>query len=117
MSPGSRADLSADHRAPGFDLERDGGGRISLAGLKDSVARHDKFKAKHDLGVVLASDPEGTLCQDYGVWLQMSMYGRKYMGIGRATHLIVGDRVIRRVWRQVKVADPVDQVLAAARAL
>jgi peroxiredoxin Q/BCP len=84
---------------------------------KDSVARHDKFKAKHDLNFPLVSDEEGTLCAAYGVWVEKSMYGRKYMGIERATFLIGGDGKIARAWRKVKVPGHVEEVLAAVRAL
>ncbi|MCG8511649.1 MAG: peroxiredoxin, partial [Rhodospirillales bacterium] len=55
---------------------------------RDSAAKHDKFKAKHDLPFTLVSDEDGKLCEDYEVWVEKSMYGRKYMGIERATYLI-----------------------------
>lgn len=84
---------------------------------KDNVSSHDKFKAKHALPFVLASDAEGTVCEDYGVWIEKSMYGRKYMGIERATFLIDGDGKVRGVWRKVKVPGHVDAVLEAAQAL
>ncbi|MCW5698210.1 MAG: thioredoxin-dependent thiol peroxidase [Rhodospirillales bacterium] len=82
---------------------------------KDSAAKHDKFKAKHDLTFPLISDEDGTLCEAFGVWVEKSMYGRKYMGIERATFLIDGDGTIRRVWRKVKVTGHVDQVLQVAK--
>ncbi|MDH3229985.1 MAG: thioredoxin-dependent thiol peroxidase [Alphaproteobacteria bacterium] len=84
---------------------------------KDSVARHDRFKAKHELNFPLVSDEDGTLCSAYGVWVEKSMYGRKYMGIERATFLIGGDGRIARVWRKVKIPGHVDDVLAAVQAL
>jgi len=84
---------------------------------KDSVARHDKFKAKHGLPFTLASDEEGTVCEAYGTWIEKSMYGRSYMGIDRATFLIDGEGVVRSVWRKVKVKGHVEEVLEAARAL
>ena len=84
---------------------------------KDTVAKHDKFIAKHDLGVVLASDAEGTVCEDYGVWVEKNMYGRKSMGIERATFLIGADGVVARVWRKVKVKGHVAEVLEAAQGL
>lgn len=84
---------------------------------KDSVARHDKFKAKHGLPFTLASDEEGTVCEAYGTWIEKSMYGRSYMGIDRATFLIDGEGVVRGVWRKVKVKGHVEEVLEAARAL
>jgi peroxiredoxin Q/BCP len=86
----------------------------SVVGVsKDSVAKHDKFIAKHDLGVILASDEDGRVCEDYGVWVEKSMYGKTYMGIERATFVIDGDGVVRHVWRKVKVPGHVDAVLAA----
>ena len=84
---------------------------------KDSVAKHDKFIAKHDLKVILGSDEEGDMLAKYGVWIQKSMYGRKYMGIQRATFLIDGKGVIRQVWPKVSVTGHADEVLAAVKAL
>jgi len=84
---------------------------------RDSVARHDKFKAKHNLNFTLASDEDGKVCEAYGTWVEKSLYGRKYMGIDRATFLIDGKGVIRNVWRKVKVPGHVDEVLAAVKAL
>jgi thioredoxin-dependent peroxiredoxin len=84
---------------------------------RDSVASHDKFKKKHDLPFTLAADEDGTVCERYGVWVEKSMYGRKYMGIERATFLIDEKGVVRGVWRKVKVPGHVEAVLAAAKAL
>ncbi len=84
---------------------------------KDSVASHDKFKKKYELPFTLASDTEGKVCESYGVWVEKSMYGRKYMGIERATFLIDEKGVVRGVWHKVKVPGHVDAVLAAAKAL
>ena len=84
---------------------------------KDSVAKHDKFKAKYELPFTLASDEDGSVCEAYGTWVEKSMYGRKYMGIDRATFLIDGKGVLRGVWRKVKVPGHVDEVLKAAQAL
>jgi peroxiredoxin Q/BCP len=82
---------------------------------KDSVAKHDKFKAKHELPFTLASDEDGSVCEAYGTWVEKSMYGRKYMGIDRATFLIGPDGKIAQVWRKVKVPGHVEEVLEAAR--
>jgi len=152
--------VDAGDKAPDFKLPTDGGGEVSLSGLKggkvvlyfypkddtsgctkeamgfrdalgefekagatvigvskDSIARHDRFKAKYDLNFPLVSDEAGTLCAAYGVWVEKSMYGRKYMGIERSTFLIDGDGRIARVWRKVKIPGHVDEVLAAAQAL
>lgn len=83
----------------------------------DKVASHDKFKAKYDLNFTLLSDPDTTLAQAFGVWVEKSMYGRKYMGIERSTFLIDASGVIRQAWRKVKVAGHVAKVLDATRDL
>jgi peroxiredoxin Q/BCP len=146
--------------APDFTLPRDGGGEVSLSGLrpkavvvyfyprddtsgctkeaiafsglagdfeaanavvvgisKDSVASHDKFVAKHKLGVVLASDEGSDVCERYDVWKEKSMYGKKFMGIERATFLIDGSGKVVRVWPKVKVPGHAEEVLDAVRAL
>ena len=146
--------------APDFTLPTDGGGKISLKGLRgknvviyfypkddttgctaeacgfrdqlpkfgklnatvigisrDSVAKHDKFKAKYELPFTLASDDKGAVTERYGVWVEKSLYGRKYMGIERATFLIDDKGVVRQAWRKVKVAGHVDDVLKAVKAL
>ncbi len=84
---------------------------------RDNVARHDKFKAKYSLPFALVSDAETALCKAYGVWVEKSMYGRKYMGIERATFLIDEKGVIREIWRKVKVAVHAEAVLDAAKSL
>ncbi|HVH75414.1 MAG TPA: peroxiredoxin [Stellaceae bacterium] len=147
-------------KAPDFTLPTDGGGKVSLSGLKgktivlyfypkddtsgctaeacqfrdsfpnftgsgavvigiskDSVASHDKFKKKHGLPFILAADTAGEACEKYGVWVEKSMYGRKYMGIERATFLIDGQGVVRGVWHKVKVPGHAAEVLKAAKAL
>jgi thioredoxin-dependent peroxiredoxin len=83
----------------------------------DSAAKHDKFKAKHDLSVTLVADEELKTLQDYGVWVEKSMYGRKYMGVERATFLIGKDGKIAKIWRKVKVPGHAEAVLDAVRAL
>ena len=88
---------------------------VVLGVSKDTVAKHDKFVAKHDLGVKLLSDEDGAVCEAYGVWVEKKMYGKVHMGIERATFLIDGDGVVRREWRKVKVPGHVDEVLEAAR--
>lgn len=92
--------------------------KTTIVGVsRDSVARHDNFKAKYGLPFALVSDGETALCQAYGVWVEKSMYGRKYMGIERATFLIDEKGVIREIWRKVKVAGHAEAVLEAAKAL
>lgn len=82
---------------------------------KDSVKSHDKFKEKYELPFILASDEELKTCNDYGVWIEKSMYGRKYMGIDRATFLISPDGRIKNIWRKVKVKGHIDEVLTAIK--
>ena len=84
---------------------------------KDSVKAHDKFCRKHGLSVILASDEAGQTCEDYGVWVEKSMYGKTYMGIERTTVLIDGAGQVARVWNKVSVKGHADEVLDAARAL
>jgi peroxiredoxin Q/BCP len=84
---------------------------------KDSVARHDKFKAKYQLNFPLVSDEDGKICEKYGTWIEKSLYGRKYMGIDRATFLIDKDGVVRKIWHKVKVNGHVDAVAEALKAL
>ncbi|MEP0235413.1 thioredoxin-dependent thiol peroxidase [Roseibium sp.] len=83
----------------------------------DTAAKHDKFKAKHDLEVRLASDPEQNACNSYGVWIEKSMYGKKYMGVERSTFLIGADGKIAKIWRKVKVPGHAEAVLEAAKDL
>ncbi|MEK9708029.1 MAG: thioredoxin-dependent thiol peroxidase [Alphaproteobacteria bacterium] len=84
---------------------------------KDSVKRHGNFKAKNELPFTLASDEDGDVCETYGVWAEKSMYGRKFMGIERATFLIDGKGRVRKVWRKVKVPGHAEEVLDATRTL
>lgn len=150
--------INVGDAAPDFDLPTNGGGRISLSGLKgkqvvvffypkadtpgctkeacgfteqlpnfegvdatvigiskDPVAKLDKFAAKHDLKVVLASDESGEVVEAFGSWVEKSMYGKKYMGIDRSTFLIGPDGTLKSVWRKVKVPGHVDAVLKAAQ--
>src|SRR5579872_4640482 len=97
------------------DFSKSGATVIGVS--KDSVASHDKFKKKHELPFTLASDTDGKTCERYGVWVEKSMYGRKYMGIDRATFLIDKKGTIRGLWRKVKVPGHVAEVLTAAKAL
>lgn len=83
----------------------------------DSAASHAKFIAKHDLAVRLAADEDKTVANAYGVWVEKSMYGRKYMGVERTTFLIGKDGKIIRIWRKVKVPRHAEEVLAAVRSL
>lgn len=84
---------------------------------RDTMAKHDKFTAKHELTVPLLSDAEGSVTEAYGVWVEKTMYGKKSMGIERATYLIDAQGSIAQVWRKVKVAGHVEAVLEAVRAL
>ncbi len=84
---------------------------------KDPLSKHEKFIARHGLTVPLLSDAEGHVCEDYGVWKEKVNYGRRYMGIERSTFLIDAEGRIARIWRKVRVAGHVEDVLEAVRAL
>ena len=84
---------------------------------KDSVKSHDGFKKKYKLKFTLGADVDGKVCEAYGTWVEKSLYGRKYMGIDRATFLIDKDGKVARIWRKVKVAGHVAEVEAALKAL
>jgi thioredoxin-dependent peroxiredoxin len=100
------------------DLPKFGKSGAVVVGIsRDKVASHDKFKAKYKLPFALVSDEDGKITEAYGVWVEKSMYGRKYMGIERATYLIDKVGKIRAVWRKVKVPGHVAEVLAAVKAL
>lgn len=92
-------------------------GTMVLGVSREPVARHERFIAKHGLGITLLADEEGEVCRRYGTWVEKSMYGRRYMGIERTTFLIDADGVIRRAWCKVKVPGHAEAVLEAARAL
>ena len=79
------------------------------------MKKHDKFIAKYDLAVPLASDEDGGVSGAFGTWVEKSMYGRKYMGMERSTFLIGGDGQILRAWRKVKVAGHAREVLESLR--
>ncbi|WP_420414849.1 thioredoxin-dependent thiol peroxidase [Roseibium sp.] len=154
------SDLALGDAAPDFDLEADGGSRISLSALKgqpvvvyfypkdntpgctkeaiaftdqiedfkklgtaivgispDTARKHDNFIAKHNLAVRLGADTEKTTAEAYGVWVEKSMYGKKYMGVERATFLVDADGKIAQIWRKVKVAGHAEAVLEAVQAL
>jgi peroxiredoxin Q/BCP len=83
----------------------------------DPIPAQDKFKAKHKLSIALASDEKHRMLEDYGVWQEKSMYGRKFMGIARVTFLIGADQRIAQIWPKVSVAGHAEEVLAAAKAL
>ncbi|AGH48969.1 alkyl hydroperoxide reductase [Sphingomonas sp. MM-1] len=103
----SFTDLAAEFAAAG----------AAVVGVsKDSAARHQKFIAKYDLKVDLATDADDSVCAAFGTWVEKSMYGRKYMGIERATFLIGADGRIVRVWRKVKVPGHAAEVLKAVQA-
>ena len=84
---------------------------------RDDMKKHDKFIAKYDLTVPLASDGDGAISDAFGTWVQKSMYGRKYMGMERSTFLIDGEGRVAREWRKVKVPGHAEEVLAAVRGL
>jgi thioredoxin-dependent peroxiredoxin len=89
----------------------DEAGALVIGVSRDSLASHKKFRQKHNLSIMLASDAEGTVSEAFGVWVEKSMYGRKYMGLERATFLIEGNGTIAHIWRKVKVAGHAEDVL------
>lgn len=92
-------------------------GAVVLGMSPDPVKKHDKFIAKHELGVILVSDEEKTTLDAYNVWKEKSMYGKKYMGVERSTFLIDDQGVVQKAWRKVKVPGHVDDVLKATQDL
>ena len=98
-------------------------GDYAKAGVKvigvsrDPMKKHEKFIAKYDLAVPLVSDEDGRISDAFGTWVEKSMYGRKYMGMERATYLIGDDGTILKVWRKVKVPKHAEEVLKAAKGL
>ena len=92
-------------------------GAVVVGVSPDSAASHDKFKKKHGLDFPLIADEEKAMLEGYGVWVEKSMYGRKYMGVERTTVLISADGTVAQVWNKVKVPGHAEEVLAAARAL
>jgi peroxiredoxin Q/BCP len=104
-----------DFTAFASEFEKAGVRVIGLS--RDPMNKHEKFIAKYDLAVPLVSDEDGLVSEAFGTWVEKSMYGRKYMGMERATYLIGGDGRILKAWRKVKVPNHAQEVLAAARAL
>ena len=98
--------LAGDFRAAGAAV---------IGVSRDPMKSHEKFIGKYQLDVPLASDEDGRISEAFGTWVQKSMYGRKYMGMERATYLIGADGHVLRVWRKVKVPKHAEEVLAAAR--
>jgi peroxiredoxin Q/BCP len=92
-------------------------GTVVLGVSKDTVAKHDKFKTKYCLPFSLVSDEDGSICEAYSTWVEKSMYGKKYMGIERATYLIDASGYVAQVWRKVSVTGHVSEVLSAAKTL
>lgn len=100
--------LAAQFKAAGADV---------IGVSPDSVESHKKFKSKHDLNIVLAADEDRAAATAFGVWVEKSMYGRKYMGVERSTFLISKSGTILKSWRSVKVPRHAEEVLAVVKAL
>jgi peroxiredoxin Q/BCP len=92
-------------------------GAIVIGVSRDPVKKLERFRAKYDLQVVLASDEPEDVTEAFGVWVEKKLYGREYMGIERATFLIDGSGIVRQVWRKVSVKGHADEVLAATKTL
>ncbi len=101
----------------GLKIEFEKAGAVVVGVSPDSPASHDKFKKKHALDFPLIADEEKAMLEAYGVWVEKSMYGRKYMGVERTTLLIDADGKVARVWSKVKVPGHAQEVLAAALAM
>jgi len=85
---------------------------IQLIGIsKDTIIKQEKFKNKHNLTCILGSDDNTNICENFGVWVEKSMYGKKYMGIQRTTFLIDENRKIIKIWGKVKVPNHAQEVL------
>lgn len=95
--------------------EFEAAGAVVIGVSKDTVAKHGKFRTKHGLKVILASDADSDVTERYGAWQEKQMYGKTYMGIDRSTFLIGPDGKLKAVWRKVKVPGHVDEVLAALK--
>ena len=89
---------------------------ITVIGIsKDTVEKHDKFINKYNLSIILGSDHNGEVCEAFGVWVEKSMYGRKYMGIDRSTFLVNAEGNIHKIWNKVKVKDHVLDVINSCK--
>jgi peroxiredoxin Q/BCP len=111
-TPGCTIEATGFRDARG-DFTKAGTGIVGVS--KDSVKRHDNFKAKLDLPFQLIADTDGTACEAYGVWVEKKNYGHTYMGIERSTFLINKKGNITHAWRKVHVKGHVAAVLEAAR--
>lgn len=90
---------------------------IVLGISKDDLKRHEKFRSKYNLEHILLSDVDGKICEEFGCWVEKSMYGKKYMGIARKTFLIDKNGIIKKIWPAVKIEGHVDEVIAAIKAM
>src|SRR3954466_10129656 len=104
-----------DFTALASDFDKAG---VKVIGVsRDPMKKHEKFIAKYDLAVPLASDEDGKISEAFGTWVEKSMYGRKYMGMERATYLIGADGRVLKAWRKVKVPRHAEEVLKTAKAI
>jgi len=104
-----------DFTAHAADFAKAGAKVVGVS--RDSMKSHEKFIGKYGLSVPLASDEDGSISDAFGTWVHKSMYGRKYMGMERATYLIDADGKVARAWRKVKVPGHAEEVLKATRSL
>jgi len=104
-----------DFTALAGDFAKAGARIVGLS--RDPMKKHDKFIAKYELKVPLASDEDGAVSDAFGTWVEKSMYGRKYMGMERSTFLIGKDGRVQKAWRKVKVPGHAEEVLKAAKPL
>jgi thioredoxin-dependent peroxiredoxin len=99
----------------GLQKQFDAAGCLVIGVSKDKISSLKKFRQKHNLSIMLASDFENQVSEAFGVWVEKSMYGRTYMGLERATFLINPDGIITHIWRKVKVAGHGDEVLGVVQ--
>lgn len=111
-TPGCTAE-GQDFSALIADFDKAGATVIGVS--RDPVKKLDRFKAKYDLKVILASDEPGDVTEAFGVWVEKKLYGREYMGVERATFLVDGAGLVRRVWRKVSVKNHAAEVLEAVQ--
>lgn len=90
---------------------------VIIGASKDSIKRHDNFKAKQELNFPLVSDEDSNLCETYDVWKEKNMYGKKFWGIVRTTFLIDEQGIVQKIWPKVKVKGHIEEVLEAVKAL
>lgn len=99
-----------------FEAEFEAANAVIIGISKDTPEKQAKFRAKHNLKCLLGADHETDICEQFGTWVEKSMYGRRYMGIQRATFLIGADGIISHIWPKVKIPGHAEDVLGRLQA-